>query len=259
MALTDLPKIALSLFAIIFFASSSAADSSIELTTELTTEPTTQSATSSLVRLATHPIEPYQLLDENGQLSGLAPKIIDCTMKSMNLAYTIDVLPWARAQKNVELGEHDGFFVASRNASRDAYATSSAPLFKGTRSWILRPGLEGDPTSEEFKRKMKVGAVFGTNMHAWLKENFEFVVTRADEISLIHLLQDGRLDVLLITDAMFEYVLNKHHIDSTGFTTHKAGEHPLGVYFGNSFLAQHTDFIEQFNNALTYCSPEHSS
>ena len=255
----DFYKVASTLIVLTVFTSTSTSTSASDNSVELTTTSTPPGAPSSLVKLATHPIEPYQLLNENGELTGLAPKIIDCTMKSMNLGYTIDVLPWARAQKNVELGEHDGFFVASRNASRDAYATLSAPLFKGTRSWILRPGLEGDPTSEDFKRKMKVGAVFGTNMHAWLKENFEFVVTRADEISLINLLRDGRLDVLLITDAMFEYVVNKHHIDSTAFTTHQAGEHPLGVYFGKSFLAQHTDFIEQFNNALTYCSPEHSS
>ena len=121
---------------------------------------------------ATALIEPYQALDEHGELGGLALPIISCVMNKLDTAFTIEVLPWARAQKNVELGVHDAFFVASRNAERDAYAKASEPLFSGLRSWVFRLGYVADPDTEEFKQQGRVGSIFGNNMHAWLDNNY---------------------------------------------------------------------------------------
>ena len=101
----------------------------------------------ALVKFATAPIAPYQVVGEGGKLIGSALPVIECIMRNLEIPYTVDVFPWGRAQQNVELGDHDAFFVASQNRVRDSYAQLSEPLFAGTRSWVFRKGEGEDPES----------------------------------------------------------------------------------------------------------------
>lgn len=205
------------------------------------------------VKFATGLIEPYQILDDKGQLGGLAPPIISCAMNVLKTEYTVDVLPWARAQKNVEMGHHDAFFVASRNDERDRYAKASAPLFSGLRSWVFRQGFDFDPDAEEFRKNGRVGSIFGTNMHSWLSKNYKNVVTKSDEQSLIELLEAGRVDAVLMTDAMHEHMMDANSFDRAKFNFRAQSKNPLGVYFGNSFLNANPEMLSLFNQALDGC------
>lgn len=208
------------------------------------------------ISFATALIEPYQALDQNGKLEGLALPIISCVMNKLDTAFTIEVLPWARAQKNVELGVHDAFFVASRNAVRDAYAKPSEPLFSGLRSWVFRPGYVADPDTAEFKQQGRVGSIFGTNMHAWLDKNYSNVVAKSSEQDLLALLVAGRVDAVLVTDAMYEHMLESNQNTESAFNVRPHAPKPLGVYFGNQFLTKHPQILDQFNSALPDCTKE---
>lgn len=210
------------------------------------------------VHFSTAIIAPYQMYGEQGELEGFAIPIIECAMERMEMDYNIDVLPWARAQKNVELGESDAFFVASRNAVRDAYAQQSAPLFSGTRSWFFRRGVSVDPVADEFRDQAMVGTIFGTNMHSLLSQSYANVVTKTTEEDLIALLKIGRLDAVFLTDLMFDHTIDRLDLNPADFVRKEAARKPLGVYFGHQFLAQNSSFLELFNAVLSLCSENQS-
>ena len=206
------------------------------------------------IHFSTAIISPYQMYSEHGELGGFAIPIIECAMERMAFDYKIDVLPWARAQKNVELGESDAFFVASRNAVRDAYAQQSIPLFSGTRSWFFRRGFSVDPLADEFRDNAMVGTIFGTNMHSLLSQSYANVVTKTTEEDLIALLKIGRLDAVFITDLMFDHTIELLGLDPEDFVRKESARKPLGVYFGHQFLAQNSSFLDKFNAVVSLCS-----
>ena len=216
-------------------------------------ETSSASADRPFIRLSTALITPYQSIGERGELEGVAIPLVECLMQALHYDYKIEVLPWARAQRNVELGESDAFFVASQNPTRDTYAVQSEPLFSGKRSWYLREGYSVEPESEQFKKEAMVGTVFGTNMHRMLAENFNNVVTKTTEEDLIALLKIGRVDAILLTDLMYEHTIKFIGMENPPFKKFLAEQKPLGVYFGKRFLDQHSGFLQQFNALIPEC------
>lgn len=213
-------------------------------------------AANSAIHFSTAIISPYQMYSQDGELEGFAIPLVGCAMAQLGRGYTIDVLPWARAQKNVELGKSDAFFVASRNDARDAYARQSAPLFSGTRSWFFRKGVESDPQSNEFRKNAMVGTIFGTNMHSLLMKTHRNVITKTTEEELISLLEIGRLDGLFLTDLMFDHTVASLALDPLEFVKLESVQQPLGVYFGNHFIARNPSFLDGFNRAMSECKSD---
>ncbi|TNC79624.1 MAG: hypothetical protein C9356_18135 [Oleiphilus sp.] len=205
------------------------------------------------IHLSTAIIAPYQQLGEQGELEGFAIPVVECLMAKLGFDYKIEVFPWLRAQKNVESGESDAFFVASQSSERDRYAQQSSPLFSGTRSWYLREGFELEPHSEAFRQEAMVGTVFGTNMHRKLEQEFQHVVTKTTEEDLLQLLHLGRLDGVLLTDLMFEYTIGFMSMEHHAFTRVLARQKPLGVYFSHVFLEKHPGFMARFNASIPEC------
>lgn len=205
------------------------------------------------LRFATALISPYQIMDAEGTLTGRSLPILACTMEALGYAYEVELLPWGRAQKNVELGISDAFFVASQNKVRDSYALISEPMFSGTRSWFFKAGNTLEIDQDEVRRRINVGTVFGTNMHSMLDSKFENVVTKTTESELVELLLAGRIDALLLTDDMFNYTLDQMKLDKARFDSLVASQRPLGIYFGKHFLSDKPELLERFNDALPAC------
>lgn len=205
------------------------------------------------IKFATAIIPPYQVYDDNHELSGYAIPVIHCISNKLNIDADIQVYPWARAQRLVEIGEKDAFFVASQNTERDAYALKSLPLFSGKRSWYFRSGQTLDINSNDFRESGIVGTVFGTNMHTKLNREFKNVVTKTSEPELIELLNLGRIDGLLLTELMFQYGLSSLDIPEERFEKLPAGNRPLGVYFSREFINDNPAFLERFNSHIDAC------
>ena len=208
---------------------------------------------ADIIRFATAIIPPYQYQNSDGDLKGVALPIVECAMRSLGQDYSVSVLPWLRAQGNVQLGESDAFFVASNNADRNSYATMSEPLFSGKRSWYFRPGYHIETDSDEFKKTAIVGTVFGTNMHAWLKGSFSQVIAKDSLSELISLLTAKRLDALLTTDLMYSHTMKKLNLPEDKFSRSLSQTKPLGVYFGHHFIEKNASFLASFNQTLVDC------
>lgn len=205
------------------------------------------------IKFATAIIPPYQTLTDDGVVTGSAINIVECAMKELNRAHSINVLPWVRAQKLVEQGEFAAFFVASQNEARNKYATLSTPLFDSSWVWFLPKTSTLDPSSQAFIDQASVGGVFGTNMYSWLKKDFEHVVIKTGADELFRLLSVDRLDAVLLTKPMFIDSVKRLGLQESNFRSVVAKERPLGVYFSNDFLAKNPEILSRFNHSVKTC------
>ena len=66
--------------------------------------------------LATQIWTPYQTVDENGEIGGVAVDRVKCALRRMGQPYEIRVMRWDKAQLMVETGEMHGFSLVQRTA-----------------------------------------------------------------------------------------------------------------------------------------------
>ena len=208
----------------------------------------------AVVRLTTHELPPYSYRDTTQQrLAGIAVEAVDCVMRRMGQPFEVQVLPWARAQKMVQLGEADGFFAASRNSERDSYAVKSAIIAPQQWRWYLLVGNPADPLSPVFREKAQVGSFVGANMLDWLREHgYRAVATPPTTEGLLKMLRAGRVDAILANNLVMERLIQEQGLDGQ-LRSVLQEDRPLGVYFSKPFLARHPGFLERFNAQVGAC------
>ncbi len=62
------------------------------------------------VKLSTKLWPPYHFYNDNGDLVGISVKVLQCSLKKLNINLEIEVVPWSRAQQHTQIGISDGFF-----------------------------------------------------------------------------------------------------------------------------------------------------
>ncbi|MEN6081152.1 transporter substrate-binding domain-containing protein [Chromobacterium piscinae] len=150
------------------------------------------------IRLATHLQPPLSFTRDNGQADGLTVQVVDCALKKMQRPYTLDFVPWPRAQWQVQHLQSDGFFAATQSEERDRYATLSAPLIPYERRWYLLKANPLSPSSPEFKRQARIAAFSGSNMDIWLRDHgYRLSATPGNSEQLLRMLQSRRVDAVL--------------------------------------------------------------
>ncbi|GLQ32147.1 substrate-binding periplasmic protein [Litoribrevibacter albus] len=217
------------------------------------------SPTTLEIKLATALIEPYQSYDEAGNLIGSGMNAIRCIEHESGLRFSIDVLPWKRAQDLVSTGEYDGFFVGSQNEKRDQFATYIGPLLHSFWHWYVPQDVEmnlnedGTPAEHD----QTIGVVLGTNMHQWISQKPGYkVITNTHSTPLFELLKAGRLDYVLATGAMYnEYLNSTQESEDTQFNVLVAKSKPLGLYLGHQFIARQSNIVKLIEKSAARCAP----
>lgn len=93
------------------------------------------------ITLATQIWTPYQTVDSNGTIGGVAVDRVKCALGAMGQPYEIHVMRWDKAQLMVETGEMHGFFAGSANSRRAQYATASYPIVSENLAWFIAPNI----------------------------------------------------------------------------------------------------------------------
>ncbi|AUH50733.1 hypothetical protein CXB49_07915 [Chromobacterium sp. ATCC 53434] len=210
------------------------------------------------IRLATHQQPPLSFTrSDNGHADGLVVQIVACALNKMQRPYTVDVLPWARAQLLVQLQQADGFFAATPSAERDDYAVLSDALIPYERRWYLLKSSPLSPSSPDFKRQARIGAFNGSNMDGWLRDRgYHLTATPANSELLLRMLQSRRVDAVLGNGYAIDALIARLGMQAE-LRSERAETLPMGVYFGKAFLAREgPQFLPQFNGALQGCRPK---
>ncbi len=206
------------------------------------------------ITLNTEISPPYQIM-VGGDISGVSVEILKCIFKKMNVSYNINIVPWKRAQKNVQNNETNGFFIVMSFAELDKYATLSAPI--ALEKWYF---YFKDPTllqNKNFKQGIKIGVIRGNNQSAWLKANGYFIAQEVKNYKqLIKLLDFDRIHAFLADQKTFGEEISRLSLNDDQFLSTFIKYTPLGIYFSNSFLKTHPEFLEEFNKNVYICVPE---
>lgn len=205
------------------------------------------------ITLTTHDLPPYSYQNAEGLHGGLAVEVVQCVLQRLDTPYTIQVWPWARAQKLVEQGHADGFFAASRSPERDAYAVQTAIIAEQQWRWYLLADNQADPTTEDFRQQARVSSFIGANMLDWLKENgYSVTSPPRDTGGLLRMLQARRIDAVLANNLVMENLLQQHDAKATVRSVLQQDK-PLGVYFSKKFLSSRPGFLARFNDQVASC------
>jgi ABC-type amino acid transport substrate-binding protein len=197
---------------------------------------------------------PFEYLDSEGKLAGVAAELITCSLNQLDVKYDIKIMPWSRAQKSVFAGLGDGFFAASKNSSRDEYAQLSTIIVDQNWNWYLSKDLTLTPDSDEFKKTVKVSSWIGSNSLKWLKENkYNLKQPSKHNRELVKRLLGGRIEGVYASNIVFEAALNDLGENLDNLDIVQGMYKPMGVYFAKSYLKKNPGFIEGFNAALKKC------
>ncbi len=176
----------------------------------------------------------------------------------MQIKYKFVDTAWKRAQTGTEHGDFDGFFMASRNIVRDAYAVPSSPLIESEWYYIAPNKISTTPISDNFYQ-LSFGANQGTARLQWLinqKNRGKFkgdIMYGSLAENAWKMLQYGRFDVLLENKENLVRLFKDGALQEKNYKVHLARKISLSVYFGKKFLAQSPGFIDQFNAQSKNC------
>ena len=177
---------------------------------------------------------------------------VKCILDQMQVKYKIRSLPWRRARQDVHANVIDGFFTAVAVDEASDFATFSAPLVLENWYWFWRTDT-AVPAS--WKDHFQIGVILGSQQEAILSnEGYREFISANNLEQLVKLLFSKRIDVVLLDKEQFEDTLQKMNIQSREYKSRFFRYMPLGVYFGNPFLAKHPDFLTAFNSRISGCS-----
>lgn len=202
------------------------------------------------IRLATQP--------KGHRLSVESRPYVECALKAMGRAYTIEQVPWKRAQRETEAGAYDGFFIATRNDKRDVYAVFSSPFYAIKWLYVVKVHSALSPDLPNFKTS-RFGADLGSARLAWLQRQKAageitggvMGVNSPDQV--LKMLLSGRIEVGLLNDHGLTQSLARLCLDPGRFRTFWVHDTPAGVYFSKSFLKKNLGFMEGFDRAIDTC------
>lgn len=211
-------------------------------------------AAQETVRLTTKIWEPYQYYDqETGEFVGHSVNVLQCTFDKLGIPFEIEVLPWKRAQRKVEDGFADGFFSASWNKKRDAYAVRSADIADQSWTWYYLKSNLMKPDNAQFFDQGRVAGTVGANITTWLQtEGYNVTAQAPSAENLIKMLLTDRFDAFMGNELVVDRELagNPNLSKITKFVQRKM---PVGVYFSNKFLNQQHGFLASFDSSLSEC------
>ncbi len=187
-----------------------------------------------------------------------AMPVVVCILQKLDVDFEFVDVPWKRAQYGTKTAMYDGFFVASRNSTRDAYAVASVPLVFSEWVYIVRKSQKTAPDHASFK-ELNFAANMGTARHRWLvdKKQQGHVVGAIETGSTIEntwkMFVHNRFDVLLENRSNVDKMIVAQALEKSDFEFYVARKIPLSVYFGKAFIERTDNFLQSFNQKAEAC------
>ncbi len=177
---------------------------------------------------------------------------VECIFSYLGYLPNIQRMPWRRARQEVSIAKIDGFFTAIPTNEVEKYATLSAPLLLENWYWYWPAGAE-EP--EQWRNGVRLGVILGSHQAVWLEQQGYPIHLRVNSLSqLVKLMLSNRIDA---------FIADREHMAAAVEELNVAGERyrerflrymPLGVYFGNEFLAERPTFLTDFNAYISHCA-----
>lgn len=207
-----------------------------------------QSVSATEVQLGTN-VSDFEQFHNRG---GGSVEHIQCIFDQMGYTPSIQRMPWRRARQEVSTGKIDGFFTAIQAPEVEKYATLSAPLLLENWYWYWPEDAEAP---DQWRNGVRLGAILGSHQAAWLDQQGYPVHMRVNSLpQLIKLMLNKRIDAFIADRDHMKVALEVLDVPSHQYRERFLRYMPLGVYFGNEFLASRPKFLSAFNRHIAVCT-----
>lgn len=196
-------------------------------------------------------LPPYTYM-ENGQAKGVGTEKIEATLHSAGIPFTIsEVKHYGVAVQNLRENKSDGFFLATRNESRDKLAFFIGPFLPYRSNWCMLANSKLDPHSKHFIRKARVGALKDSNSLLYLVTQ-QYHITSAPETpqKMLEALRRGEVDAILTGDLVFLDMIDKAKLPRSDFKMVLRDEQDYGLYLSRKTAGENPGLIEKIQAAL---------
>ncbi len=160
----------------------------------------------SKLKIATLEYRP-QIFTENNVIKGICYDIIMEMGKRTDIDVKIDVLPWKRALKMLELGSYDAAFPASITSGREKYAIfMNEPLYESKYGLFVKRGKEfqfnkiddltgknigiarGNAFTPEFEKAKKANRFTVDDGGNTIEQNFQKLIANRFDVYIVNLM-----------------------------------------------------------------------
>ncbi|MDK2126280.1 substrate-binding periplasmic protein [Parachitinimonas caeni] len=220
---------------------------------------------STGLRLVCDDWAPYEMQDDQGNITGLSHDIVLAVLKRMQipLAAPVEMLPWKRALALVEAGKADGAFSGVRSREREVFAYfSSEPLVQAP--WVVFVRKDDLPQFNQLAdlRSRKAGIVNGWSYPDKLRLLFKqgaVSVTSLDPPSNFRNLALGRVDYIVDERRSGLHIMAQNNLQDRLAIANLPAMRDDGLYLLLSKASVSAELAERFDRELKAfkASPEY--
>lgn|GEM_PF-1414764 len=207
------------------------------------------------IKISIYTNYPPYLYHEDGQHTGLYLKIVDLTLKAIDQAYTVEVLPFKRGLYHAAAG--DSIIVGIlKTDQRMNTLDFSEPFYQERVSVYFNHQQHPRIKSVEELDGLRIGTLLGWSYGTEFdqaKANNRFFTKDGDLETNFYTLAKGRLDAVIHSELSTDYILNKLKLKDEVFLGSEALE------IGNIYFAvkkgTHKTLLDRINKKLA--DPDH--
>ncbi len=204
------------------------------------------------IKLIVPNFKPYTF-EEDGRIQGIGVELVEKIMKKVGVLYSLELAPnYGRAVEQTRIGQSDGFFLASKNAERDAIAVFSEPIAVNRWSWFLPAKSQLNPKDPTFKTSARIGTHMNTNTHKWLKKEGYTVTVTPNSVNVLPdmILKYNRADAIFLAEVVFIDVAQRNGISTDKYRQVVEIAKPFGMYIAKNYLLKNPGFMKRLNKAI---------
>lgn len=198
--------------------------------------------------------KPYTY-QEGVEIKGVGVDQVRALFKKLHTPITLSIVPnYGRAVEEVRSGRYDGFFLATRNSERDAFADFTKPLLINNWCWFYLKESSVTPDDETFKEFATIATQINTNTHKWLKDEGYTVTYATKELNhMMPLLLQKKVDAIFIAQEVFIQLSKEQGVDTSLFSCKIESQREFGIYLSNKL---DKSLLPKVNQAITVLKKE---
>jgi len=160
---------------------------------------TTNTACANKISIVTELLEPYQMRDNNGRLTGYSIEVMQFLLSRTNTAAPIQIKSWANAYKMALEQNNTLIFSIARSHSReDKFIWGGALLQEKLYVWGLREHSPNTVESLEALKQFKITVIRRGTQEEFLRENlFTNLMQTSNYVNTIKLLYGKRTQFII--------------------------------------------------------------
>ena len=184
---------------------------------------TNQANAEAAISVVTEHWPPYNYTNEQGEIVGLATKVVKAVLADAGYDYNIQLLPWSRAFKLAQENSHTLIYTIYQSDNRLNKFQWICPIIntRGVNVYALSSRTDIAINSLDDARNYVIGTTKRSVMYGYLKsEGFELgknLDIASDELANIRKLARGRIDLIIQDEQPFKLRVEKTGLPLTQF------------------------------------------